>query len=266
MRSRSLLWLLIGVSLGVSCAQAPLEPRPPKVEGKTLKVMTFNINYGLAGDAETLAAIGSEQADIILLQETTPEWEALIRRHYATQYPHIRFEHCCGAGGLGVLSRYEIEPKDYIQAPQPSWFPAWRLIAKTPLGPVQLLNVHLRPPVSDSGSFVSGYFSTPKVRAGEIKHHAATLSKTMPTIIAGDFNEGADGEAVEALKARGMRSVLGQFKPDQSTWRWQTSVGTLNSQLDHILYDPAQYSPLNAYVVQAGRSDHMPVVAIFEAH
>jgi hypothetical protein len=37
--------------------------RPPKL----LRVATFNLNFGLAGDPATLAAIGATGAEIVLL-------------------------------------------------------------------------------------------------------------------------------------------------------------------------------------------------------
>lgn len=250
--------------LVLSCAAQPLQPRQAHPQTPTLKVMTFNVNYGVAGDESTLLAMSQEGADVILLQETTPEWERAIRERLSAAYPHMVFRHCCGAGGLAVLSRFELEDKDYIQAPAPGWFPAWLLTTTTPLGEVQLLNVHLRPPVSDSGSFVSGYFSTPKVREAEITAYRGRLDPKLPTIIAGDFNENAHGDAVEHLEEQGLRSVLPEYSPDRDTWRWPTSFGTMKAQLDHIIYDPKHYAPLTAYVVEAGRSDHLPVVAVFE--
>lgn len=258
------LLLLVMLALTLSCAAKPLQPRQPRPQTPTLKVMTFNVNYGVAGDESTLLAMSQEDADVILLQETTPQWERAIRERLGQSYPHMLFRHCCGAGGLAVLSRFKLEDKDYIQAPAPGWFPAWRLLTTTPLGVVQLLNVHLRPPVSDTGSFVSGYFSTPKIREAEIRAYKGRLDPALPTIIAGDFNENAKGDAVSHLVASGLRSVLPEYAPDRNTWRWPTSVGTMRAQLDHIVYDPKHYAPLTAYVVEAGRSDHLPVVAVFE--
>jgi endonuclease/exonuclease/phosphatase family metal-dependent hydrolase len=124
--------------------------------------------------------------------------------------------------------------------------------------------VHLRPPVSDGGSFVSGHFSTPPIRVQEITSYCARLAPDLPTLVAGDFNEEDDGDAVRFLVSRGMSSVLGRFAPDQPTWRWPTMVGTLHRQLDHVFIDH-RLEAVSAEIRAAGRSDHLPVIAILAA-
>jgi endonuclease/exonuclease/phosphatase (EEP) superfamily protein YafD len=227
--------------------------------------MTFNVNFGLNGDADSIAAIRDSGADLVLLQETTEAWERQIRDQLGEVYPHMAFRHCCRAGGLAILSKGAIVEDDYLNArsSERGWFPAWRHVVDTQIGRIQTLNVHLRPPISDGGSVVSGYFTTPKVRRKEIDAFFASLDDSLPTVIAGDFNENKDGRAVQYLRKKGLRSALPEFKPSADTWRWKTSVGSVHSQLDHIAYD-AQLVPLNANVLKQGRSDHWPVVATFE--
>ena len=228
-----------------------------------VKVMTFNVNYGIAGDPSTIQAIAGAGADLVFLQETTPAWERTLRASLSKTYPHMAFHHCCGAGGLAVLSRAPFTTERIMDAPRPGWFPAWLVKAQTPLGTVQALNVHLRPPVSDTGSFASGYFTTPAIREAEITAYHKHLDPKLPTLIVGDFNEAEDGRAVSFLQARNLRSVLPEYHPKANTWRWNVSSVTLRSRLDHIVYTPAHLRPLNAQVLQQGRSDHLPVVAVF---
>lgn len=260
------LTLLIASLVLSGCAQSSTETTERLIEpaeARQLKVMTYNVNYGIAGDLDTILAIQHEDADLVLLQETNAAWERALREHLASMYPHMLFEHCCGAGGLAVLSKAPLESGAYLAAPGDGWFPAWRVVAETPIGHVQVLNVHLRPPLSNSGSVLSGYFSTPSVRVEEISSHVHALEDGMPTLVAGDFNEDASGRAVRTLESRGIRTVLPEFHPGEKTWRWNTSVGTVRAQLDHIAYDRAHLHPLEAYVLDAGRSDHVPVVAVF---
>src|SRR5690606_32119058 len=99
------------------------------------------------------------------------------------------------------------EEKEYIPAPS-GWFPAWRLLLDTPLGKIQALNIHLHPPVSDKGSVVSGYFSTPRIRLEEITEFAAVLEPGLPTLVVGDFNENKHGKAIAYLREKGFRSAL----------------------------------------------------------
>lgn len=236
-------------------------PQRPAAGQPTLSVLTYNVNYGMAGDPETLEALRNANADLVLLQETTESWEAVLRGELRARYPYMSFRHCCGAGGLAVLSKTRFSEHQYFAAPE-AWFPAWRLLVETRLGPVQVLNVHLRPQISDSGSVVSGYFTTPPVREREIAAYASTLKRDLPTLVVGDFNENDSGRALTYLKQRGFRSALPEFDPGADTWRWQTSLGEVNAQLDHIVYDPS-LDPLSATVIEAGSSDHYPVLASF---
>ena len=126
-----------------------------------------------------------------------------------------------------------------------------------------MLNVHLRPAISNGGSVVSGYFLTPPVREREIEAFAASLDPDIPTLVVGDFNEHENGRAGRWLRERGMRSALPEFSPYAKTWRWPTSVGlTLRGRYDHIVYDP-RLEPLRVAVRPVGRSDHLPVVGVF---
>ena len=254
--------LLVGLLLVSACARPTRSPRNPDPGKPVLRVMTYNVNFGLAGDGDTLDAIGKGRADVVFLQETTPAWERALRRSYGRRYPHMAFRHSGGAGGLAVLSRHLFTTASYTRSPF-GWFPAWRVVVQSPLGPLQVLQVHLRPPVSDSGSFVSGYLTTGKFRHREISFFSTDLKPGLPTLVVGDFNEDHGGDVVEHLKKKGLYSALEEFHPRKDTWRWQTSLGKLTHTLDHILYS-RELKPLDCKVLEAGRSDHLPLVAVFQ--
>lgn len=253
---RSLL-LLLGL---IGCAHAPRVARAAKVNEPTLEVMTFNVNFGIPGDTATVALIEQSTAELVVLQETTPAWEAATRAPFSKRWPHQQWVHSAGAGGLAVLSTRPFTAK--VLENRKGWFPAMQVVAQLALGPVQVLAVHLRPPVSDSGSFVSGYLTTSPLRRDELSSFLASLQPALPTLIAGDFNEGTNGDAVSELHGRGFRSVLPEFEPGAKTWGWNVGSVHLSAQLDHLAAS-AELEPLNAKVVKGGRSDHQPVVATF---
>ncbi len=224
-----------------------------------LRVMTFNVNFGVADRQSNIEAIADSGADLVLLQETTEASEDRFVDALSEIYPHVLFKACCNAGGLGILSKHPIAWDVYLE-PEVGWFPAWLVEVDTPIGRVQALDVHLRPPVSDSGSWLSGQFTTRKIRAQEIEAFTEALDPDLPTIVAGDFNEGEDGRAVQFLADKGMRSALPQVDPKAVTWHWPLKLGELTSMLDHIVYD-ARFVLLRAEVLERGDSDHYPVVA-----
>lgn len=237
------------------------EPGPAVADdGPRWRVLSFNINFGVGHAPSNPAAVVEADADLVLLQETTDESERVFREQLSERYPHILFRQCCNAGGLGVLSRHPILEEDYLEATV-GWFPAWRVVIDTPLGPVQVLNVHLRPPMSDGGSWVAGYFSTRGVRRDEMEDFWALMDPKLPTVVAGDFNENAEGKAVGFLAEQGLRSALAQVKPRAKTWRWQTRMGKIRAMLDHIVYSEA-LGLHEAKVLERGTSDHFPVLAV----
>jgi endonuclease/exonuclease/phosphatase family metal-dependent hydrolase len=176
----------------------------------------------------------------------------------------MAFVHTPGAGGLAVLSRLPLEDGEVMAPVGEGWFPAWRVLAQTPIGEVQALQLHLRPPISDSGGIVSGYWQAGRIHREEIAAFAgpAALPLDRPTLVLGDLNEDHDGAAASWLRDRGLRSALEEYAPDATTWRWATSLGEVTHTLDHIFYGGA-LEPLEARALAAGRSDHLPLLAVF---
>jgi endonuclease/exonuclease/phosphatase (EEP) superfamily protein YafD len=256
------LGVLVAAALSVAagCAGPPPAARPAPTS-PLVRVLTYNVNFGIAGDPETIAAIRAANADLVLLQETNVAWERSLRAALAAELPHMAFRHRGGAGGMAVLSRLPLLETEFLSPNGDGWFPAVRVVVETGFGRLQALSVHLRPPVSDGGSFVAGHFSTPSIRLQEITAYCARLAPGLPTLVAGDFNEEEDGDATRFVMSRGMSSVLGRFVPRQPTWRWPTIVGTLHRQLDHVFTDSG-LAAVGAEIKEVGRSDHLPVIAI----
>ncbi len=131
-------------------------PAPPI--GRTLRVLTYNVNFGIPGDAATLGAIRDAHADLALLQETNAGWERALRGALAGDFPQMVFRNRGDAGGLAVLSRLPFRI-DFLAPPEDGWFPAARVIVETSFGTIQVLSVHLHPAVSEGGSFLTGHFT-----------------------------------------------------------------------------------------------------------
>jgi endonuclease/exonuclease/phosphatase family metal-dependent hydrolase len=241
--------------LATACA-TPFIARKPEPGEPVLRVMTFNVNYGVPPDADTLAAIAEAKPDILLVQELNSAW-----RDALAKWPHHVLEPSDDdASGLGVASKLPLEEVTALPRTQEAFFGAQKIVVTTALGRVQLLNVHLRPPVSDSGSLVSGYFSTREGRKFEIANHAGALDDHLPSIVAGDFNE-ENGRAVAWLEERRWQSADQQLAPGEPTWHWPWVV-ELKGSLDHVFYAPS-LEPFEVRVLKAGRSDHLPVLAVF---
>ena len=260
---RSKRSLLISAFLLGACAKTPVaEPPHPTLGIPVLRLLSYNVNFGIPGDRETMAAIRDAHADVALLLETNAAWEQALRRDFSTVFPHMICKRRGGAGGLCVLSRRPLVEAEFLPpAAEDGWFPAVRVLVESDFGPLQILGVHLRPPVSNGGSYVSGHFVTPGIRFAEIQGFCARLDPKLPTVVAGDFNEDEDGDTAKFLVGKGFASALRRYAPGQPTWRWPTMVGELRKELDHVFYDQ-RLDVLSAEVRQAGNSDHLPVIAV----
>jgi len=233
--------------------------------GPHFRVLTYNINWG--GPKPDLAAqvVRESGADIICLQETTPEWAQYLRTALAKEYPYMQFRDSAArmGGGLAFLSRVPGTEVAYIPS-QTQWFDGWIMAFDTAAGPAQILNVHLHPPVGKNGYFnASGYLFTGQDRLQEIQRFFPARRPGMPTLVMGDFNDTDKSPAIEWLKQQGMMSALPQFDSGTPTWHWSAGPVSLHRRMDHILYSGELHCDA-AEVIRAGASDHFPVAATLE--
>lgn len=252
-----LLLLLTG------CMPAPeLRPREPTRGVAHLKVVTFNVDLKQYADPKTIEAVGQTESDVVVLQEVNTGWRTVLEERYAETYPY-RAYHGRASGGLAILSRYPFEDRGVV-AGVDGWHPAWHLLVDSSIGPVQFLIVHLKPPYSKREG-ISGYFDADAAHLREVQSFSESCEEGYPTLVMGDFNESPGGAALTFLEDRGFANILPQFRPGQETWRYAKSQYNQGiDTLDHILYQPTELDPLNAYVRYYGNSDHLPVVALFE--
>ena len=128
-----------------------------------------------------------------------------------------------------------------------------------PGGSLDVLHVHLHPPLED-GSLVVGYFTTGGRRGAEIRDHLRCFDGP-PDLVLGDFNEEA-GEAVSHLEALGLRQAQRALGPPERTWTWDTGATELEGRPDHVFFGPG-LSLRAVQVMRRGGSDHRPLRAAF---
>lgn len=246
------------ISLGVLVA-ACSTPAVRAASTTELRLMSYNLNYGNPDWDGTLDAIAKADVDVVLLQEVTSSWKSALADRFGKQYPHQKFRvDRRSAGGLAVLSKLPIEAEELWPPPvgTGAWFPLGRVVIATGFGKVQLLNVHLRP-ARDSQGWVTGYLTTPPIRRAEIEAHWKRVSLDLPTIVAGDFNEEPDGKAIEFLTGKGLARVP---TAGPKSWRYvRDNIEVLKLDIDHVMID-GNLTASDAHVIDAGASDHRPVV------
>ncbi len=231
---------------------------PPIDAEEDIVVVTYNVNFGVGDPSsarypETIAALARQEADVLLLQETTPFWEEVIGEALRETYPHQRWRDPTlpyAASGAAILSRFPLSPLDVSPSPV-DWFACISAVATTPRGPLRLVNVHLEPAATKPALFYVAFH-----HHLEIDAHVDAFDLNphdVPTIIAGDFNEERAG-ATETLTDRGFDDPVRRFATGKVTWRWPP----LALQLDHVFVSD-HFEALNATVEEEGASDHFPV-------
>ena len=231
--------------------------------------MSYNVNYSLPGDAATMEAIASVDPDVVFLQETNDEWKHAFVLRFGGTYPYQRYvppdhhaqRQAWHAAGMGVMSKYPIASVNRIDN-DGGLFPSLRIVLDTNVGMVQVLNVHLHPPMTKGGNYMLGYFVTNGRRLHEMEHAVASLDPNLPTLIVGDFNEDSSGHALQFLIDQGYADAVRELNGNARTWEWPLGPRNLRMQLDHMVHD-AMLIPTTGGIVEAGNSDHKPVWADF---
>lgn len=254
----------------------------------TLRVASFNMQYGLGWDAENpeggklnleacIAAMQSLEADILLLQEV--EQVADDRRQPAEppNYSRIR---AALAGydsyfsyppenpgelpfgyGLAIFSKTPLSETWSLPLPAPrlefqfrgqTVSPTQRLLigARTEVEgrPIQLLNTHLQ------AFFIIGHNSDHHPEQREILAKVLRQSQ-IPTLLGGDFNSAPGEKTIEYLETTGFQTV----QKSLITWKRMPYV------LDHIFYNDG-FTLSQFAVIPTDAADHDILRADFSLH
>ena len=78
--------MLTAALLCTACGRRPLEPRDPDPGRFHFTIQSYNILDSNVADPSTLDALGRANADIVALQEITPEWQTAIEARYGSSY------------------------------------------------------------------------------------------------------------------------------------------------------------------------------------
>lgn len=247
--------------LASGCAQPPLKARDADPGVPNFTVATFNILDEQASDPSTVRAIGETGADVIALQEVTDVAIPAIRDKYWQTYPYMIF-HPSGSAGIGMISKFPMVEREFLQAPN-GWHPSLHVTVSSPMGDIEVLNLHLHAP---DGKFIKSLQSFAALSSDHVNEMNIFWSQCTkaPTLVLGDFNEDDGGAAVKWLEDRGFTNILPLYHPGQFTWQGKSLGGQFSQALDHVMYT-GEFVPLNAWVGDHGVSDHIPVMAHFEA-
>ncbi|WP_067689869.1 endonuclease/exonuclease/phosphatase family protein [Nocardia jejuensis] len=211
-------------------------------KGPELRVMSVNVRLG-GGDVEQVAKL-AEHADVVALQELTPEFAA----RFAPYFPYHVIDAAPGAGGSGLFSRFPLRDTGVRRNP---WGFTQSNAELTDFG-VRIESVHPASPYSRE--------ATAPWRESYDRQQPATPDGP-PRILLGDFNATLDHSVLRTLLDSGYRdaaSVLG--KGLTGTWGPYDGDPIPPVTLDHILADP-RIGIRSLSVLDAPATDHRPLLA-----
>jgi endonuclease/exonuclease/phosphatase (EEP) superfamily protein YafD len=227
---------------------------PAAASGPTVRVLSANLRVG-EGDAATVVRLVREQrADVLALQEFTPEaQQALTAAGLDQLLPQHALVPWDGVAGSAIYSRYPL--RDDGGRANPGGFRQARATLSVPgAAPVVMESVHPVAPTSRE--------ATPYSLAGLAAEPAATPHGPVRLLV-GDFNATLDHAALRRLLGTGYRdaaSVVGQgFTP---TWPYYGPRSELYPKItiDHVLAD-ARIGVTQVAVFAVPLTDHRAVLA-----
>ncbi len=251
--------------LAAGSASDPVALSLPK-----LRVATYNICWGNMDLDRIGDAIAQSEADIVLLQETTPRSEQYLSQRFRRTYRYVHFVGYRGAYAaerFGYLSKHRLTSLKFHPPVGKGLFGSYHARCRWQQQDIQLVNVHLMPLVIRRGARLTDvlgtYSQTEQVHAQEIERIVRQLEKDKPTVVAGDFNSLSAFVAPRRLKDLRFIDSLDSVTKDGDgavTWQWPTRPLPLRLRIDYIFHSP-HFQTNSARVVEVTGSDHHLVVS-----
>ncbi|MER8045989.1 endonuclease/exonuclease/phosphatase family protein [Streptomyces sp. NPDC094032] len=212
--------------------------------GGDLTVVSHNVNQDNPDPQGTARSLLAAGADIVALQELSPDTAPAYELALAASYPHHFYQ-----GTVGLWSTRPL--RDARAVPIMPWTRAMRATADTPEGPLAVYVVHLPSVRVGATGFTSG------TRDEAAAHMADVIraERAPRALVMGDFNGSTDD--------RGLRPLTGGLVSAQSSsgdgfgFTWPARFPTV--RIDQILLGGA--SATASWTLPATPSDHLPVAA-----
>lgn len=236
---------------------------------RSVTVMTYNLlRSNKHTDAVTNAVMASN-ADVIALQELSPQMASAIQQKLTSVYPYQQLDAQI-YGGLGVISRYPLRLSE--ERIRGSWGGALQIISLSiDDQPVLLLNVHVESTSLEPAAIMEKKIAKRNQQVRTIMDFVAAHPE--PLILAGDLNSTMRNTSYQAV-----RSVLADSWVEAGWGIGNTFPGVLSSRssrltiagvevptwlvrIDYVFHSrhfratAAHIGPWDGY------SDHRPVIA-----
>jgi endonuclease/exonuclease/phosphatase (EEP) superfamily protein YafD len=257
-------WVLaiaaIVVVIAAIAVELPLfisDRRDPAVTTVPLRVMTANMLYGRA-DADSLVATANASADVLAIQELTPESvERLSTAGLDETFPFRALDARPGPDGVGMWSRFPITAADRIDDYRLAMVSARIKVEGVQVDPAVLV-AHLLPPWPNP----IGEYRSDMRRMQKTMRDLAESVDAGSAIVAGDFNSTPDMREFRHLLRDGFRDASLQAGAGfNTTYPADRRVPPIIA-IDHVL--TYQCTATSAETTPLPGSDHRGLITTLE--
>ncbi|MGU3497923.1 endonuclease/exonuclease/phosphatase family protein [Mycobacterium sp. C31M] len=252
-------WTLASVAAGLTVAVLAVSlPRylgsRSAATGTTLRFVSANLYLGRA-DPHAVAALARADADVLAVQELTPELARTLTAALGQDFPHYALRPRDRAAGVGLWSRYPITASEADDSFSRGFLAA-RIQSPEHGTEVLAVSTHMPPPRSA--------FATWRSEITRLPAALRRLPADCPVIVGGDFNATQDVREFRMLLRDGYRDA-GQ-QAGAGLLRTYPGEGPVPAFLavDHILTRAATAGSVSAIPLPG--SDHKALVATITLH
>lgn len=198
-------WLMAVFAVALTAAtvavQAPLFVADEAPDGVTVRVASANLRYGEA-DAASVADMARTQADILAVQELTPDAAQRLKAEGLDQdFPFQALRPREGPAGVGIWSRYPIASSSPVDD---FWLGFLTARVRTPGSETTVVTTHLSAPWPEP---IDGWRND----IARLKEALDRLAaRPGPVIVAGDLNSTTDMREFRSLVSDGYRDAADQ--------------------------------------------------------
>lgn len=255
-RARVLSIVAVAVVIGLAAWVLPPVFRDASVPAAAasaprLRVVSANVMFDNPQHTALLTELRSLDADVIFLQEVTPDWWGAIRAGGLLRtHPHFIEAARGGADGMALLSRLPFASKRLLHVGRR---PVPTATVRVGRVPVHLVDVHVVAPVETFG----------QNRDQQLGINRIVHDIPKPRIVAGDYNATPTNRWYQELLDLGFHEVH-EAVGDPFATTWPNGARRVPPiRLDHVFVDDPPVVPLAVRQGAGTGSDHRPVIVNF---
>ena len=192
-------------------------------EGPTLKVMTYNV-MGVAGEYQAVTdTIQEEDADVVFIQELTPELADWISNRFIEIYPYQLLDPRDGANGIGTMSRFPLISSEIIVDGKWNGIPQVLFLEWNDQN-IMVINYHMHGSSPKNMKYLDQIFNNREQNASVLVDIIRQAAVDGPVILAGDANTTHLNAAYKIINGELLDGRLDQAPDDGSFGEFRTEI------------------------------------------